>query len=58
MNAAISRHGRLGAHLRVVDEAVWAAVNEEVVKQTRDEPAAARGDDGPPDPVVMTKREH
>jgi hypothetical protein len=42
----------------MIDEAVWAAVNEEVVKQTRDEPAAARGDDGPPDPVVMTKREH
>lgn len=54
----ISRQGRPGAHLRVVDEAFRAAVKEEVVNQTRDEPAAARGDDGTPDPVLVTEREH
>ena len=45
-------------HSRELDEALFAVVNEEIVQQPRDEPAAARGDDGPPDPVLMTKREH
>ena len=42
----------------MVDEPVRTAVDEEVVQQTCDEPAAARRDDGPPDPVIVTKREH
>ena len=48
----------LERHSREVDEALFPAVNEEIVQQTRDESAAARPDDGPPDPVLMTKREH
>ena len=46
------------SHSLDVDEAFLTSVNEEVVQQTSDKSAAARPDDGPPDPVLMTKREH
>jgi hypothetical protein len=50
--------GQEREHSRAVDEAFRTAVEKEVIQQTRDEPAAARRDDGSPDPVVVTKRKH
>jgi len=53
-----TRSGRWQEHSRTVNEAIRTAIDEEVVQQTRDEPTAARPDEGPPDPIVVTKSEH
>jgi hypothetical protein len=45
-------------HSRTVDETLRAKEDEKIIKQARNESTTARGDDGPPDPVVVTKREH
>ncbi len=57
--AALETSGRLVRSLTDgVSEAIRTAIDEEVVQQTRDESTTARSDDGPLDPIVMTKSEH
>jgi len=43
---------------RTVDETFCATEYEEIIEEARDETAAARTNDGTPDPIVVTKGEH
>jgi hypothetical protein len=45
-------------HSRMVDEILWATVDEKIIEQARNESTAKRPNDRPPDPVLVTKGEH